>query len=361
MSLYLVFFVTGVLLFAGIYFYSIYAQKQNVSLRKRRAVDPTLRSTTDGQVSSESIHDLGEPLSSDEEFVEEPKQESDKPVVVKKLEDKEIEYVAKYSNDRPIERDTLLSIYRRHDYMFARKLHIFGLNELTDLWCDVERELGSSRFTEFGVSIQLADRDGALSKKEMNYFSKMVLDFSETLDVPFQFSMDIDEALEKAAALDEIGRRYDAMAVLNIVPKGRTGFGMADIDSCSKDLHMYTESNGVFIKSKGHKQAPKILYRMATMDSAGRFGGDVNMQTRVYDLVIYMNVPATELPLEVFDQMVEDAMNMATWLDGKLVDRKGKVLTEKALSVLKKQIADIIDEMNEEGLEPGDELSVKLF
>ena len=364
MSLYLVFLITGVLLFAGVYFYSIHQQKQNVSLRKRKAVDPTLRQTKDELSVVENVNDFNNTFTADNDRVDDIKPSEEQQTTAattNKIADKEIEYVAKYDNAKPIERDALLAIYRRHDYMFARKIHIFGLNELTDLWCDIERELASSRFTDFGVSIQLADREGALSKKEMNYFSKMVLDFSDTLDVPFQFSMDIEAALEKAVALDEVGRRYDAMAVLNIVPKGRTGFRMADIDSCSKDLHMYSESNGVFIKSKGHKQAPKILYRMASMDSSGRFGGDVNMQSRVHDLVVYMNVPATEEPLQVFDEMVEDAMNMATWLDGKLVDRKGKVLTEKALNLLKKQIADIIEGMHEEGLEPGDELSVKLF
>ena len=363
MSLYLVFLITGALLFAIVYFYSIYQQKQNVSLRKRRTADSVFKQT-DAQTAVENTSDFNHNFNADNDVVEDVvgnKDEKNTAAFASKIEDKDIEYVAKYSNDKPVERDTLLAIYRRHDYLFARKTHIFGLNELTDLWCDIERELASSRFMDFGVSIQLADREGALSKKEMNYFSKMVLDFSESLDVPFQFSMDIDAAIQKAAVLDEIGRRYDAMAVLNIVPKGRTGFRMADIDSCSKDLRMYSEASGVFIKSKGHKQAPKILYRMASMDSSGRFGGDINMQSRVYDLVIYMNVPATENPLIVFDEMVEDAMNMTTWLDGKLVDRKGKVLTEKALGILKKQITGIVASMQEEGLEPGDELSVKLF
>jgi len=163
------------------------------------------------------------------------------------------ELVARIKNPEPIEQQGLLSLFRKHDFNFHRKVHIYGLNELTDMWRDIEFELSSARFTELGVSIQLADREGAMSQKELHDFQQMVLEFTNVYDAPFEFSMGIDDALKQALALDQIGRRYDSMAVLNVVPKSKAGFRMADIESCARDLMMSTDKNGIFMKTLGSK------------------------------------------------------------------------------------------------------------
>ena len=227
------------------------------------------------------------------------------------------ELVARIKNIEPIEQQDLLVLFRNHDFKFHRKVHIYGLNQLTDLWRDIELELPSARFVELGVSIQLADRDGAMSKKELHDFEQMALDYTNTFDAPFEFSMDIDEALKQAQTLDEIGRRYDSLAVLNVVPRSKSGFRIADIESCARDLMLSTDSNGIFVKTKGQKHNLSVLYRLACTDGSGHFGIGADSVTVVHDLVIYMNVPATYQPDRVFKDMIKDAKDLATWLDGK--------------------------------------------
>ncbi len=271
------------------------------------------------------------------------------------------ELVARVKNTEPIEQQALLKLFRTHDFKFQRKVHIYGLNELTDLWRDIEFELPSARFVELGVAIQLADRDGAMSAKELHDFQQMALDFSNVFNAPFEFSMDIDEAIKQARILDQIGRRYDSMAVLNVVPKAKSGFRMADIESCARDLMMSTDKNGIFVKTRGQKQSLAILYRLACTDGSGHFGVSSGTMTPVHDLVIYMNVPATEQPDRVFQDMVKDANSLATWLDGKVVDRNGKVMTQRSYSVLLQQISDITYSMQQDGITAGDAISKKLF
>lgn len=271
------------------------------------------------------------------------------------------ELVARVKNSAPIEQQELLALFRLHDFKFHRKVHIYGLNQLTDLWRDIEYELPSARFVELGVAIQLADRDGAMSKKELHDFQQMALDFSDKFDSPFEFSMDIDEALAQAQILDQIGRRYDSMAVLNVVPRAKVGFRMADLESCARDLMMSTDKNGIFVKTKGQKQNLSVLYRLACTDGSGHFGISTGAMTPVHDLVIYMNVPAIAQPDKVFQDMVKDANNLATWLDGKVVDRNGRIMTQRLYSVLMQQISDIVYSMQQDGLTPGDMVSKKLF
>ena len=269
--------------------------------------------------------------------------------------------VARVKNPEPIEQRGLLSLFRMYDFKFHRKVHIYGLNQLTDLWRDIEFELPSARFVELGVSIQLADRDGAMSNKELHDFQQMTLEFSNTYDAPFEFSMEIDEALKQAQLLDQIGRRYDSMAVLNVVPKSKAGFRMADIESCARDLMMSADKSGIFMKTQGQKNNVSVLFRLACTDGSGHFGVSSKTMTPVHDLVVYMNVPATQDPEAVFQSMVKDANSLATWLEGKVVDRSGRAMTQRSYSVLMQQISDIAFSMQQDGLTPGDAISKKLF
>jgi len=269
--------------------------------------------------------------------------------------------VARVLNPNPITQADLLSLFREHDFKFQRKVNIYGLNELTDMWRDIEFELPSARFLELGISIQLCDRDGPMSEKESHDFQQMVLQFCERYDAPFEFSMNLDEAVRQAQALDQVGRRYDSMAVLNVVPKSKTGFRMADIQSCARDLMMSADKSGIFMKTEGQKNNITVLYRLACTDGDGHFGVQTTGQAPVHDLVMYMNVPATRDPEMVFQQMVKDANELATWLDGKVVDRSGRAMTQRTYSTLMQQISDIAYSMQQEGLAPGDAVAKKLF
>lgn len=288
------------------------------------------------------------------ELAPEPRFDKDTSSVVTEL-------VAKIKNPSPIEQQGLLSLFRKHDFKFHRKVNIYGLNQLTDMWRDIEFELSSARFTELGVSIQLADREGAMSQKELHDFQQMVLEFTDVYDAPFEFSMDIDDALKQALALDQIGRRYDSMAVLNVVPKSKTGFRIADVESCARDLMMSTDKNGIFLKTLGTKNNISVLFRLACTDESGQFGIANGTSTVVNDLVVYMNVPATKDPEIIFQEMVKDANNLATWLEGKVVDRNGRAMTQRSYTMLMQQVSDIAFSMQRDGFTPGDAVAKKLF
>jgi FtsZ-interacting cell division protein ZipA len=321
-------------------------QVKNDGTKKPPSLNQDEHQRVGGSATSATIHKA--------ELAPKPKIDEDSASVVTEL-------VARIKNPDPIEQQGLLALFREHDFKFHRKVHIYGLNQLTDLWRDIEFELPSARFTELGVSIQLADREGAMSQKELHDFQQMVLDFTNFYDAPFEFSMQIDEALKQALALDQIGRRYDSMAVLNVVPKSRSGFRMADIESCARDLMMSTDKNGIFMKTLGTKNNISVLFRLACTDGSGQFGISSGTSMPVHDLVVYMNVPATKDPEMVFQEMVKDANSLATWLEGKVVDRNGRIMTQRSYSMLMQQISDIAFSMQQDGCTPGDAVAKKLF
>jgi len=376
---YAIFFLIAVVLFGAIAMYSLHQQKRSSTPEKKnkhkdplfndlpdKPIAPTINPEPEShaaQAKSELDDDVPvlRDVVVDHPAATPPKEASGPPKLDQSSSAIVQDLVARVKNPEPIEQHELLTLFREHDFKFHRKVHIYGLNQLTDLWRDIEYELPSARFVELGVSIQLADREGGMSQKELHDFQQMALEFSNRFDAPFEFSMDIDEALKQAQILDQIGRRYDSMAVLNVVPRSKAGFRMADIESCARDLLMSADKNGIFMKTKGQKHNLSILYRLACTDGSGHFGITGGATPPIHDLVVYMNVPATHEPEVVFQEMVKDANNLATWLDGKVVDRNSRVMTQRSYSLLMQQISDIAYSMQQDGLTAGDAVSRKLF
>ena len=344
---------------------------KNSTAEKQKKKAPVFKTTTKA-----SLNDpIPAPEQTIDESVEKPKQNNElearlagveKPVAIKpKLDPNSstiiTELVAKIKNPLPVEQQELLILFRLHDFKFNRKVHLFGLNQLTEKWRDIELEQPSARFVELGVSIQLADRDGAMTEKELHDFQQMVLEFTNKFDAPFEFSMPIDDAYDQGQALDAIGRRYDSMAVLNIVSKTQSGFRAADLGSCARDLMMSCDKKGIYLKTVGQKDNISILYRLAITDGAGNLLPPNAITAMSHDLVMYMNVPATSEPQKVFKEMVKDANSLATWLEGKVVDRNRHNMTDHSYSVLMQQVVDITESMKKDGLSPGDVVSKMLF
>ena len=269
--------------------------------------------------------------------------------------------VARINIKQPLEQQELMTLLREHDYKFHRSIHLYGLNQLTDIWCDIEHEQPSSQFVDLGLSIQLADRNGAMSSKEAHDFQQMVLEFTTRYDAPFEFSMDVDAALNQAQKLDAIGLAYDSMAVLNIVAKSREGFRVADVESCARDLVMLPDAQGVFMKTTGQRNDLSVMYRLACSDGDGNHGLKQVSGGHVFDLVLIMNVPATGSPEQVFQEMIDDANKLAVWLEGKVVDRSGRPLAQKSLNTLLRQVSQISSGLRALGVTPGDAVSKKLF
>ncbi|MGH1426506.1 MAG: cell division protein ZipA C-terminal FtsZ-binding domain-containing protein [Arenicella sp.] len=273
-----------------------------------------------------------------------------------------IEIVAKISSSEAVSRDKALVVYRKYDYLFTRHLGIYGKNTLTHVWGDIEHSNEEDHFDEIAVSLQLADKTGAMTRKESNTFSTLAIEMADDLNKKMVFSMDLDESVEKGRMLDGLARKYDALVVCNIIPKRRKGFRSTDIKSCTKDLKMMPAKNGVFGCFDQVNDTVALRYSLALADSEGEY---VPATTRdpfqVDEIVVFLNVPLVKKPAEAFDVMIQDARKLAAWMDGKIVDKHARNMTSRTLDKISEQIMTIEKEMALDGLVPGSELCKKLF
>lgn len=279
-----------------------------------------------------------------------------------KAEANAVEIVAKIFDETPVLRDKALVIYRQYDYLFTRYIGIYGRNSLTHVWEDIEQAGQEDQFNDIAISLQLADKTGAMTRKESNTFSTLAVEMSDKLNKKMTFSMDIDESVEKGRMLDELARKYDAMVVCNIIPKRRKGFRSTDIKSCTKDLQMVTAKNGVFGRFAKIGNANSLRYSLALANNEGEYIASTTRDPfQVDEIVVFMNVPLVVAPSEAFQLMIKDARKLGAWMDGKIVDKNAKNMTSRTLEKIAEQIISIEKEMKLDGLIPGSEICKKLF
>ena len=277
-------------------------------------------------------------------------------------EGRPIDFVARLPGKNIIKRDTALGIYRQYEFELTKPHRIFGLAHPEKSWCDLEQEPDSARFTHFGLSLQLADRHGPVTESELNHFSQMVLRFSEVFGRRFKFSTSFEEALAEAAALDELSKKYDALAILNILSRDPRGFTGGEIGQAARALKMeLSQARNIYYKKRPRGSGNRHLYSLASLFGSGEFDVDDLERFRTNGVMLFINIPSTVNPGQVFSEMVEDAKQLCKRIDGKLVDQHKRGMTEKGLKRIAQQIRDIAAEMEKEGIRPGSDQAVRLF
>ena len=339
-------------------------------------VEPQMESPPEDQEQAESEGMVEDEQSSDSETirermdtaVEQPAQEVPPAPEVDRgdasqeeydLEDElPIELVARIPGDNTINRDTVLGIYRQFEFDIKKQHKIFGLLHPDKKWCNLERQPESAQFTDVGIAVQLADRSGAITESELNHFSQMVLRFAEVFGRRFKFSISLNHALEYARKLDEFCKNYDAVAILNVVARGGE-FRGSDIHQCARDLGLLFTQRSIYEKRHPNVQGGELYYSLASLQKNGELPSNSGYTTN--GITLFMNIPRSENPPQVFNDMVADAKELCKRLDGKLVDQNLRGMTQKGLKRIGQQIRQIAQEMESKGVLPGSDKTMRLF
>jgi FtsZ-interacting cell division protein ZipA len=275
--------------------------------------------------------------------------------------DIEIDFVARIPGKNIIKRDTALGLYRQYEYKLQKRHRVFGCSYPSKVWVDLENESKSARFTHFGMTLQLADRDGAVTESELNQFSQMVLRFAEVFGRRFSFSMSFEDALEQGKTIDELYKKYDALAILNILARHGRGFRGVDIDRYARELGMDLNQRNFYQKRRASGVGSPMLYGLANLFGDGEFEPENMGEFRTDGLTLFMNIPATSKPADAFREMVVGAKTLCERLEGKLVDQNRKAMTNQGMEKISQQIHKLELEMESDRIPPGGELAIRLF
>lgn len=275
--------------------------------------------------------------------------------------DERVDFVARLPGAGAVARDAALGIYRQHEYLLEKPHHIYGLSAATGRWSDLVKEPETGSYTDLALSLQLADHAGAAGESELNRFSQMALKLAEALSRRINFSMSFEDAVAKAESLDHFCKAYDVLAVINLLAKNEQGFRGDVIHREMRRHGMQLGKMNIYHKKNDRSRGCVHLYSLANLYQPGEFPRDRMESFHTRGLTLFMSIPCSYRPAQVFEDMMRTGQSLCRTLDAELTDQGRRPLTEEGRAGIHAQIERIAQDMDKQGITPGSETAVRLF
>ncbi len=236
----------------------------------------------------------------------------------------------------------------------SRPIHWYGLSDETHQWLQLETDETGS-FTRFAVAMQLADRRGAIAERDYDIFTTAVQRVCDQfLAVPHIPSR--EETLELAERVDQFCAAMDVQIALNVVASEQP-FAGTKIRGLAEAAGLKLERDGCF---HARDDDGNTEFVMSNRDVAV-FSTESLKQMASSGLTIAIDVPRVADDVHVFDRMVMFARHMADALDGRLVDDNRREIGEQAIALIRGQVQEFHQQMDESGVPAGSFLAQRLF
>ncbi|MBI3902692.1 MAG: cell division protein ZipA C-terminal FtsZ-binding domain-containing protein [Nitrosomonadales bacterium] len=238
---------------------------------------------------------------------------------------------------------------------FGKTVYACGLNAAGGEW---EKVIPESLFSyyAFKLSLQLADRAGAVSEARLEDFRNLVRDIAARFQAQAELP-DVAAAAARAVQLDSFCADVDQVIGLNIVPNGERKFSGGDVARAAGLHGMSLQADGSFhmFDAGGH-----TLFSLANYGDAPFQHHTLN-QMWVDGLTLLMDVPRVEHPVQRFVEMAVLARQLAMDLHAAVVDDNHVALGEPGIAHIRKQISAIESQMQVGGIPPGSVQARRLF
>ena len=206
---------------------------------------------------------------------------------------------------------------------------------------------------ELRVALQLADRRGAATREEIQYFLDLVNEVAASVSAVSQ-RVPLDDTVARARELDTFCADSDIEIAINIVGKGGVTFAPSKVRDLAEAAGMTLFGDDVYVFCDDNDD---VLFTLRNMD-----GAPANRPVAYFaGLTLALDVPRVEQGVIVFERMFALANQLARELGGEVVDDNRKSLTAPAVSVIKKTLGDIAAAMEARGIAPGSPTAKRLF
>ena len=245
--------------------------------------------------------------------------------------------------------------------MLEKPHKLYGLRYIEGVWTELDTDPETAKYSDLAVTLQLVDAKGPIDESELTTFSQMGLKLADTLARPSRHAMSFETAVQRAKELDGFCQQYDVIASINILPINPEGFVGRKIKREAINAGMQFGAMNIFHMKNNDAAGCRHMFSLADLFEPGEFKPEEMDTAQIKGLTLFMHIPSTVEPDKCYDKMVETARNLASSLGGKLYDQEKRELSDKGLAVIRQQIVRIEQGMEEFGVVPGSERSLRLF
>lgn len=270
------------------------------------------------------------------------------------LLDEATDYIAVLSLKFPAGAQALGPLWQQR-FDFGKNVHACGLNMMSGAWEKVIAESPLS-YSAFKLSLQLADRTGAVSEGRLGDFRDLARNIAKQLGAEVELP-DVAAASARAQELDVFCAEVDQMIGLNILPSGERQLSGADVARVAA-LHGFSlQADGAFhlLDESGHTR-----FSLANYDNSPFQHHTLN-QMRITGLTSLLDVPRVEQPAHCFDEMALLTRQVAMDLHAAVVDDHRVALGEASIAKIREQVAAIESRMLSGKITPGSAQARRLF
>jgi hypothetical protein len=212
------------------------------------------------------------------------------------------------------------------------------------------------RYQQVEASLQLADRNGAVQEDQLGALCALLQATAQAHGLRVACD-DVDDALERAQAIDRFCVDVDVLIGLNVVARGEGALNLAAVVREAASSGMVVGADGALqlLDSRGEP-----LYALCNHD-AEPFGDDVVDGQTSQGVTLQFDVPRVPDGLKVFDGMVAFGRRIANEVGGILVDDNLRPLTDAGIEKIRSQLMHIYERMEARGVPSGSRRSLRLF
>ena len=212
------------------------------------------------------------------------------------------------------------------------------------------------RYQQLVVTLQLADRNGAVQEDQLASLCALLQATAQARGLRVACD-DVDEALERAQAIDRFCVDVDVLIGLNVVARGEGVLDLARIVREAEGSGMVQGADGAFqlLDSRGEP-----LFALCNHD-AEPFGTEGEQGHATQGVTLQFDVPRVPDGIKVFDAMVAFGRRVANEVGGILVDDNLRPLTDAGIEKIRSQLMHIYQRMEARGVPSGSRRSLRLF
>jgi FtsZ-interacting cell division protein ZipA len=215
---------------------------------------------------------------------------------------------------------------------------------------------GKHRYAKLLLALQLVSRNGPVGETDLEDFCARARKLADGLSVTLELP-DRNEALKRAAMLDEFCAMVDVLIGVNVVTSGGEAIAATKVRALAESAGMKLKADGSFHYANDDGVTLFTLTNFAPKP----FTPETIRQMTTHGVTLLLDVPRTPNGARVFDQMLVLARQMTGALGGRLVDDNRRPLTDDGIARIKAQLATIYAKMDAANLSAGGERALRLF
>ncbi len=231
----------------------------------------------------------------------------------------------------------------------------FGLNEKKGDW-DVVNGHSTGRYRRLALVLQRVDRRGPVTEPELQGLLRglgpLADRFQAMVDVPPMRDM-----VPRAVELDQFCAQVDVQIGINVVSRDGTGFPGTKLRGMAEAAGLALQGDGAF---HVQDEQGRTLYILSNRDGQPFAAESMKALTSV-GVTLSLDVPRVPEGTAVFNRMYLVASQLASALNGTVVDDNGAPLDERAVGLIRSKIGEFQQAMAQRGITAGSAIALRLF